>query len=219
MDLEEIWCIREEDVYPTLFGPNSRGIFPLSAELFSARFRQQEIDPRWLFYGIIEFGPTEARPCWLYATSGHSNPWDWDDGVRQDEVDTSSGAGVEFLFASTRQGDWAITYLQNMLAFDILLSAGRFQGRGPLGVGDRIPLRAPISGKADCVLRNAIVSHPETFPSGFALPSGRVDFLTFTGVTDDEISFAKANGTPDLIERLLAAGAYPITDPTRRSVI
>ena len=28
VDLEEVWRIREEEVYPSLFGAQSRGIFP-----------------------------------------------------------------------------------------------------------------------------------------------------------------------------------------------
>jgi hypothetical protein len=67
-------------------------------------------------------------------------------------------------------------------------------------------------------LRNAIVSTTNTLPSGFTLPSGSVVFLTFTGVTDAEMSFAKANSSQALIEHLSAVGAYPITDPTRASI-
>ena len=200
MDLEEIWRIREEGVYPELFGTNCRGIFPLTGGLFTGQFQQTAIDPRWLFYGILEFAPMNARPCWLYVTSGLSNRWDWDEEAEPREANGMSGNGVEFLFASTQQGGWAIRYLQSMLAFDILLSANRFPGREPLRPGDRIPLRSPIDGNVTCVLQNAIVSAAESFPPGFVLPSGRVDFLTFTGVADDEISFAKANGTPMLIE-------------------
>jgi hypothetical protein len=46
VDLEEVWRIREEEVYPKLFGSVSRGIFPLTQELFSRRFGQQDVDPR-----------------------------------------------------------------------------------------------------------------------------------------------------------------------------
>jgi hypothetical protein len=218
VDLEEIWRIREEDVYPELFGSESRGIFTLTPELFQTRFRQSQIDPTWLFYGVIEFAPTSSRPCWLHVTSGHSNPWDWDEGQSAQPAEFS-GAGVEFLFASTEQGNWAIGYLQNMLAYELLLNAGRFPDRNSINAEDRIPLNSPINGKSDCALRNAIVSTPEAFPSGFVLPSGRVEFLTFTGVTDDEISFAKANSTAALIERLQAAGAYPVSDPARQSIL
>ncbi len=73
MDVEEIWGIREEEIYPKLFGPVSRGIFPLTHELFS-RFGGAEVDPRWLFLGVFEFAPTPERASWLYVTSGYSNP-------------------------------------------------------------------------------------------------------------------------------------------------
>src|SRR5262245_11321978 len=76
VDLEEVWRIREEDVYPRLFGPLRRGIFTLTHELFSRRFGPQQIDPRWLTMGVMEFAPTAARKSWLYVTSGYSNPWD-----------------------------------------------------------------------------------------------------------------------------------------------
>jgi hypothetical protein len=46
LDLEEVWRLREEGVYPTLFGPVGRGIFPLTQELFSKRFGQRNVDPR-----------------------------------------------------------------------------------------------------------------------------------------------------------------------------
>lgn len=76
MDLERVWKIREEEVYPALFGAVSRGIFPLTQQLFADRFGQADIDPRWLFHGVFEFAPTANRPSWLYVTSGYSNPWE-----------------------------------------------------------------------------------------------------------------------------------------------
>jgi hypothetical protein len=219
MDLEAIWRIREAEVYPKLFGTKGRGIFTLSAELFTTRFRQKQIDPRWTFYGVFEFPPTASRPWWLYVTSGHSNPWGWDEDKRPGEPGKISGTGVEFLFASTQQGNWAIGYLQNMLALDLLERAGRLSSGRLIKAGDRIPLNSPLNGDPTCVLRNAVVSNAKALPSGFVLPSGRVEFLTFTGVTDAEIGFAKANSTATLIERLLAAKAYPITDPGRQSIL
>jgi hypothetical protein len=105
-----------------------------------------------------------------------------------------------------------------MLAYDLLLSADCFPGGTPIGVGDRIPLNAPINSNADCALRHAIVSTTDALPSDFTLPSGKVVFLTFTGVTDAEVSFARANSTQALVEHLATAGAHPVTDPTRVSI-
>jgi hypothetical protein len=217
MDLEEVWRIREEEVYPKLFGGVQRGIFPLTSEVFSKRFGRSEIDPTWLFYGVFEHGPTPERPYWLYVTSAHSNPW----GEEPKDYDPNgfSGSGTEFLFASKERGDWAILFLQNMLAYDILLGIGHFAGGEPFQPGNRIPLRSPINGQPGCQIRNAIASQSEALPTEFHLPSGQVDLLTFTGVTDSEIAFAKETSTDALIEKLKAAGQYPVTDTKREPVV
>lgn len=216
MDLETVWKIREEEVYPALFGSPCRGIFPLSQQLFSDRFGQSDIDPRWLFYGVFEFAPTVERPYWLYVTSGHSNPWEREP-VDYD-LDGESGAGFEFTFAVSEQGDWAIQTLQHVLAFDLLLRAGRYSGGEPFSLHDRIPLRAPINGRPDCQVRNLVLVENEGAPQEFSLPSGLVILVGFTGITDTELTFAKANGSPALIERLREAGYHPVTDPSRPSL-
>jgi hypothetical protein len=217
MDLEEVWRIREEEIYPTLFGGEQRGIFTLSSELFEQRFSVKEIDPTWPCYGVFEFAPTPQRPFWLYVTSGHSNPWD----EESDAYDpaSQSGAGIEFILASAERGDWAIQCLQNLLAFDLLLDVGHFPGGQLLAEGDRIPIRSPINGKENCLIRNVILSRPASLPTGFQLPSGQVGLLTFTGVTDSELAFAKENSTEALINRLQPLGFFPVTDPHRRPVI
>ncbi len=217
MDLEEVWRIREEDIYPRLFGPVSRGIFPLSQELFSRRFGQVDVDPRWLFLGVFEFAPTPERSSWLYVTSGHSNPWDGDPHDYREE--NESGAGVEFIFAASEQGDWAIQTLQAMLAFDLLLGAGQLGNGGPLSLHARIPLRAPINGDESCQIRNLVLVEPENGPTEFQLPSGKVILASFTGITDAELAFAKSNGSAALIEKLRAAGFHPTTNPRRHSIL
>lgn len=129
-----------------------------------------------------------------------------------------SGAGVEFIFAVSEQGDWAIQILQHMLAFDLLLGAGRFVGADRFSLHDRIPLRAPLTGHADCQLRNLILVERENGPQEFSLPSGEVILVGFTGMTDAELAFAKAHGSPALIEKLRDAGYHPVTNPNRRSL-
>ncbi len=217
MDLEEVWRIREEEVYPRLFGQLSRGIFPLTQEVFSHRFGSQEIDPRWLSMGVMEFAPTTTRPSWLYITSGYSNPWH-DDPAHYDP-DGESGAGVEFTLATVDQADWAVRALQSVLAFDLLLDAGRFPSGQRLSLHDRVPLHAPIDGRPDCLVRNLIMVEPEGFDQEFALPSGVVILVTFIGTTDAETAFARTEGTDELVERLRAAGHFPSIDPRRPSVL
>ena len=217
MNLEEVWRIREEDVYPALFGTQFRGVFPLQAELFTGKFGQSKVDPRWLHYGVIEFAPTEARRSWLYVTSGHSNPWE--QAPEEYDPEDESGAGVEFTLATTEAGDWAIRVLQSMLAYDILLGCGRFPGGEPLSVEDRIPLRAPLNGDPACVLRNLVLTEPEQIPTDFQLPSGRVLLMGFTAISDAELQVAKQTGSESLIDRLRAAGHHPVNDPHRRSIV
>ena len=216
MDLERVWKIREEEVYPALFGPVSRGIFPLTQQLFAERFGQNDIDPRRLFHGVFEFAPTSNRSSWLYVTSGYSNPWE-QDGADYDP-EGESGAGVEFTFAVSEQGDWAIQTLQHMLAFDLLLGAGRYARADRFSLHDRIPLRAPLNGQPDCQLRNLILVEIEDGPQAFSLPSGEVILVGFTGMTDAELAFAKAQGSPALIEKLRFAGYHPVTNPNRKSL-
>lgn len=217
MTLEEVWRQREEEVYPALFGPSRRGIFPLDLELFTRQFRQSEVDARWLTYGVFEFAPTEHRASWLYVTSGHSNPWETEP-VDYDPTG-ESGCGVEFTLAVTDQGDWAIKKLQSMLAFDLLLRAGRYRIAKPLSVHDRIPLRAPLNGQAECVLRNLVIDVAVGFPREFQLPSGKVRLLGFTGITDAELDYGKSAGSDKLIEWLSTEGSHPVSDPSRQSLL
>ncbi len=216
-DLEDVWRIREEDVFPVLFGQRVRGIFPLHMEMFTQQFGQSEIDPRWLHYGVFEFAPTDSRGSWLYVTSGHSTPWE--QSPSDYDPNGESGSGVEFTIAVTEPGDWAIRTLQAMLAFDILLWAGRFPGRDYLGLSDRIPLGGPLNGDPKCVLRNLIMTEAEGLPSEFQLPSGKVLLTGFTAITDEELNEAKRCGSPALIDRLREAGVHPVNNPYRQSVI
>lgn len=217
MDLEEVWRIREEEVYPGLFGEQMRGIFPLSFDLFTERFSQTDVDPRWLHYGVFEFAPTRQRPSWLYVTSGHSNPWEQE----PEEYDPGgeSGVGAEFTFATTEAGDWAIRALQCMLAFDLLLGAGRFPGREFLSLHDRIPLRAPLNGEPECILRNLVMTEAEGIEGEFQLPSGKVILTGFTAISDAELAVAKQSSSADLIDQLRTAGFHPVNDPHRRSLV
>ena len=216
MDLEEVSRIREEELYPALFGPVRRGIFPLTHDLFTGRFRQEEVDPRWLSMGVFGFAPTPRRPSWLYVTSGYSNPWGQD--AAHYRADGESGKGAEFTFSVTEQGDWAIAVLQSMLAYDLLCGEGRLNNER-LGLHARIPLGSPINGDPSCAIRSLLLVEREDGPKEFSLPSGIVILVGFTGVSDAELAFARANGAPALLARLRAVGFHPTTDPHRQSIL
>ena len=217
MDLEEVWRIREEEIYPNLFGQQSCGIFPLGLALFTDRFQQEKVDPRWLYYGVIEFSPTPSRASWLYATSGHSNPWETEP-VDYD-ITKQSGAGVEFTLETVEKAEWAISILQSLLAFDILLNAGRYPNKDVLQLYDRIPIKAPLNGNPNCLLRNLIVTKSGHFKDKFILPSGIVQLLSFTAISDCELTYAKEYGTENIINQLHELGFHPANDPFRRSIV
>lgn len=213
--LEEVWENREEVVYPGLFGPKSNGIFALTMDLFTETLKQTEVDPRWLHHGVLEFEPTPERNSWIYVTSGLSNPWET--APEDCAASEFSGLGTELVFETSEQAPWALEATGRLLGFTILLAHGRFGDLPALDYGHRIPLGGPITG--DSTLRHVVVAEPEHYAASFDLKSGQVDLLHLVAVSDEELAFAKEQTTAALVDRLRAAGAFPVTDPARASII
>lgn len=213
--LEAVWAEREEKVYRRLFGDLGPGIYPVGADSFRA-LGHDGPDPRWLHTGVFACPPHEGRTSWLYASSGLSNPWE--DEPANYSNNEWSGLGVEFVMETDRRADWPIVVLHRMIAFELLLASGKFGDKPLLEPGDRIPLRASVSLSEPSELQTLVLSRPDHIAAGFALASGRVEFLHFIAISDTEVVFAKANGSDSLIERLKAAGVYPLTVPERTTV-
>jgi hypothetical protein len=211
---EAAWADREQSVYPRLFGPESRGIFVLSHTIFLDTFQQSSFDPRWLHYGVFEFKPTEKRPSWLYVTSGMSNAWEDD----EPHPDGPSGFGCEFVLETKEEGEWAIVRLQHLMAFQILLAHGRYPGREMATPYDRIPLRASITPEHS-ELRWLILAPPVSFDATFQLTTGWVELYQVFGASESEATFAAEHGGDKLVDLLSRSGAFPVTDPRRKSVI
>lgn len=211
--LESVWQHREEVVFPSLFGPVHRGIFALTVDLFTNVFRQTEVDPRWLHYGVFEFAPTPYRSSWIYVTSGASNPWEQE----PEDYGSSqfSGFGTELVLETPAQAEWAVEALARLLAYNILLVHGRFDKAEPLDYGARVPLGRPINGDPDSPLRFVAIGRADHYDATFTLASGNVDLLHVVGITESERDYAKIHGTARLIEMLRKAEAFPITKPLR----
>jgi|SRR5678815_2684123 len=210
---ERVWKHREEVLYPSLFGHNNRGIFPIQAEMLTGMFKQETFDPRWLRYGVFEFAPTPTRDSWLYITSGMSNDWEAD----RPDATTPSGLGCEFVFETTQQSEWAALRLLHLMTFQILLCHGRYPGREPLSDFDRVPLRGPIrSGHS--VLTHLMVAPPSRFSREAQLDSGSFDFYQIVGISEAEASFARSHDGSALLELLVAHGYFPVTDPDRKEI-
>lgn len=213
--LERVWAQREVEVYPALFGDLGPGVYPIPIDVFTDVF-QQSPDPRWLQIGVFASPPSAQRDHALYISTGCSNPWDAEAVV---DPSRPSGLGVEYVFASRLAGQWAIKLMHRVLAYDLLLSHDRYPGQGPLNVGHRIPLRAPIVPGTGSVLTRLLVGATAALPSGFRLESGTVRFLQLIGITDDEAALAREQGDEALVGLLRQHDAYDVTDPRRRSLV
>lgn len=82
-----------------------------------------------------------------------------------------------------------------------------------------IPLRSSIKPGFDSAIRNILFCPPVGYPDAFKLESGEVEFMALVGITDDEVQYARENDGEKLVELLARAGAFPVTDPARKSVI
>lgn len=212
--LERVWGYRETTLYPQLFGNVSSRIYVIPYEMFAETFGQKDVDPRWLHYGVFECAPTAARPSWIYVTSGMSTPWE----ATEADPNAVSGLGCEFVFESSVQGEWAIRRLLQLMAYQILLCHNRYPGQEPLGPFDRLPLRSPIWDR-ESELQFLMLASADSEIGTQKLESGVFELIYVVGITEAEAAFARANNSGDmLLGRLRAAGAFPVTDPTRGSV-
>ncbi|HMD54070.1 MAG TPA: suppressor of fused domain protein [Phycisphaerae bacterium] len=211
---QRIWRLREEEIYPRLFGDVGREIHTIKPELFKS-LGSQNVDPRWLTHGVLCSPPGPGRESWLYISSGLSNPWGVDpDLVKADEF---SGLGFEFLMQTQQRAPWAIEVLNWLMAMQILIAVGEVQGQ-LLEVFDRVPLGKSIDGGRS-LLRNLLITESEDIPPRLQMESGVVDFLLCVGITDAELQFARAQGGPGLLKLLKHHEFFPITGPNRVSTV
>ncbi len=205
--LEDSWEQREEQIYPELFGGTGEGIYLLDASLFKNQFGIDDVDPRWLHYGVFKCAPTIERNTWLYVTSGMSNAWE------SDNPEEYSGFGTEFILETDGENDWAINTLRSLVAFNILVSVGHFGDKPLLDYGDRIPMSIEPN------ISSLMVVKPNQFPESFDLISGKVDILQITGITAQELDYAKENNSEALANKLFESQGSFTIKPDRLGVI
>lgn len=209
--LEKAWEEREDVVYKRLFGSLGAGIYPLDEKIFQENFKQENLDPRWFFYGVFKSPPNEKRDSWLYISSGMSNPWESE--VREDY----SGFGTEFVLETDKEVDWGVTVVRNLVAYNILLGHGRFGDYPLLNYGDRIPFSLIREG-GEPIITHMLMMKPRHYDTSFQLMSGEVDFLHVMGITAVEYTYAKAHGSEALEKKLVDEGVYPFTNKNRETI-
>lgn len=202
--LERVWEHREEIIYPSLFGVESEGIFPIPAE--------QGGDPRWSTCGVFRFAPTEDRKSWLYVSSGLSNAW-FDEAP---DPSGTSGFGCEFIMETSEKADWPIIRLHQIMKHQIDICCGKHEGADPLSDYDRIPLGGPIDFMNSC-LTHLVLARPLSVVQEFQQDSGIADFYLIFGITEAERDFAKDAGGDALLKFLRAKTEFPITNAARGS--
>jgi hypothetical protein len=204
--LEKAWEEREQYIYKTLFGDIGDGIYVLSFDLFKNQFGCENVDPRWLHYGVFKSPPNGSRKTWIYVSSGMSNPWE------AEEKEEYSGLGTELILETENDESWAIPLVQSLVAFNILLSAGKYGDKPLLEHWSRIP--QPIEPNITHLVLGLPLYHPETIE----LCSGKVDLLQVVGITKAEFDYAKEFGSPAICNLLTEHGVYPVTNPNRESI-
>ncbi|MCA8974296.1 MAG: suppressor of fused domain protein [Planctomycetes bacterium] len=211
---EKLWSTREETVYPALFGDLGGGIYTANAATYQ-RF-SKEPHPGWLNHGVFGSPPSEARSSWLYVTSGISNPWNLQAPGR--DPTGFSGLGFELVIETPEPAPWAVALLHNLMAYELLVATGQYEGAELLEYGNRVPLNDSITSEFDSPVRWLLVTQPKHYDQAFELESGRVDLYHLVGATDAEVEFARAHGQDELLTQLEQKGIAPRTDPRRESL-
>ena len=204
--LEVSWEEREEKIYKSIYGDTGPGIYPLSTEIFD-RMNSDTIDPRWLTHGVFKCPPTESRNTWAYVTSGMSNPWE------SDFPEEYSGLGAEFIMETDSEADWAIEILQTLMAYNLLLAAGKMGDFPPLDYGHRVPLALSDT------IKTMMFTYPLNFPKNFTIKSGQVHLLQAIGITASELEDAKQTSSEELKFKIVSATGGLVTMKDRTSVV
>ena len=210
----QAWTQREELLYPVLFGTERRGVFPIKPEMFAEVFKQPDYDPNWVRCGVFEFLPTAKRASHLYVTSGMSNAW----GATQSDPEGVSGLGCEFVLETLGRATWAVTRLQYLMAYQILVCHGAYGDRKPLKDYDQIPLAADI-GTEPSALTVLMLAPPLGFPHQQRLSTGRFEFSQVVGISEAEAAAGRIHGGELLLKGLRQEGAFPVTISERKSIL
>lgn len=208
---EEIWAHREEVLYPSLFGSEVEGIYPIPHDTLE---KAKLVDPRWSTCGVFRFAPTASRSSWLYVSSGLSNAW-FDDNPNPSEA---SGFGCEFILEAPANDKWPVQRLHQVMALQIGYCLGKYGDPSPLLPGDRLPAGCSIDFK-DSKLTEILLAEPTHVGSCFEQKSGSADFIQVVGITFPEVTYAKTNSSAALINILHNHTSFPITDPQRGCTI
>lgn len=149
-------------------------------------------DPLWLHNGVFAFGPTAARPYWLYAPAGLSTPWNTQ---TTEELaapsDKLSAVGFELSMATPDFTDRPIRILNVLMLVSLGVWTHRIEGR-LIERGERLPLRPMGLQFSDTKLTTLLTTSPPFSPDEFVIASGRARWIHLLGITHEEHQWLEA---------------------------
>jgi len=131
---EALWADREDRAYRSLFEDLGVGVFTAGEKLYE-RYRK-DAHPGRQNHGVFACPPHEERDSWIYVTSGFGNPWNLDKAGK--DPSGFAGLGCELVVDSTKESDWAVPLLHNLLAYELLVAVGNYEGAELFEYGNRI---------------------------------------------------------------------------------
>lgn len=217
-DLKRAWHARDQ-LYNELFGPHKYCLPKKYEAPEDAQVRDVDsaadiaaISGKTLTendISIVAHEPNEARPYWLFATSGLSNPW----FGQSEEV---SGFGCELVLKTRTPGRWALKLLRRLVYYIISYS-------GTLSPGVMLKMDMPLFKEGSSEIGGIIVWYVDEAPDCiYKLPSGVFGVFSVIGVTEDESHFVESMGEYGCwcLQQILKDGGFDqCTEPARPSVM
>jgi hypothetical protein len=189
-----LWLRRREEFYERALGPLRQP---------AVYHFEDGFDPHVDVYVI---GRTATRPHETMITGGMA-----DRPLPGVSPGAESPRRVELVLPLPKAEDWAALILREIAALPFLTGE-------PIGPGHLIQGSRTI--RPDSLLRHVLlVSAEEESLSGFVVEGEIVRFLRPCFITEEEHEYATRAGPDALLRKLLAAGASPVLDTARPSLV
>jgi hypothetical protein len=121
--------------------------------------------------------------------------------------------GIELCLQNPIKADWVLDVLLRIAAMEILIGAGFIRNARVLGHGDRIALAASAFGASEMTSVVAVKG------AEFHLGTGSFFLMLLFPISDAERKHAATYGADDLIGKLKANTAFPVSSTPRKSVV
>lgn len=207
---------RELNRYPGFFGETQSEFYTFPEHLISKESLDLLEETGVSLNLVIEYAPNEKRNSWLYVTSGLTNP----SGEEPQNIDPNdySGIGFEMIIETNEKSLWPVNVLHMMMFSQILISSGMVEG-DLLEYNDIFPINESVIKNSD--IRSFVAIAPDqrnSYPMGFDLSTGKVDFFPLFGITASEEKLILDDKLKINLTELFEKAGYPIVNPIRKGI-